>query len=250
VDHLQISMGYLDAHPYDERDAAPQQHYQVQGPCAAADAYRQHVAQQLPGGFSAHPYSQLTAAEEQELWQGRPQAGVAHRMPAWLSRRGLFTPVDEEVGACPVPSGYVAECEQQLVSLVTQTPHTGSTPPYPLAPVGLGTDGAVLPLEKDMHNDLWMSWEVCHTQDQGVCVSPEACTAVPHILVSWTGRPVTQRRETIVERCIHPQLKQQCRMTGRMYFCSAWFVATSNPVAVLGWTLAPMYSLRMLTARK
>jgi hypothetical protein len=189
VDHLQISMGYLDAHLYSEQGVAPKPRYKVQGPCAAADAYRQQLEQQLPAGFPLHPYSQLTAAEEQELWQGRPQVGVTRRVPLWRSHRGLFTPLDQEVPTCPVSSSYVAECEQQLVCLVRRRPHIGRTPPYPLAPVGLGTDGAVLPLEKDMHNDLWLSWEVCHTEDQGMHVPPKVRSAVPRMLVSDERRP-------------------------------------------------------------
>jgi hypothetical protein len=187
VDHLQISMGYLDAHLYDEPGAAPTQRYKVQRPCAAADAYRHQMAQQLPGGFPLDPYSQLTPAEEQELWQGRPQAGVAHQVPLWRSLRGLFTPVDQQVLACPVASSYVAECEQQLCKWVKKASDSPADGSYPLKPVGLGAHGAVLQLEKDMHADLKASWDVHHGENQQLRVSNKAHHGVPQMLVS-TGR--------------------------------------------------------------
>jgi hypothetical protein len=185
VDHLQVSMVYLDAHLYSEPGAAPKARYQVQGPCAAADAYRQQLEQQLPGGFPLHPYSQLTAAEEQELWQGRSQVGVTRRVPLWRSLRGQFTPL--EVPTCPVLSTFVAECEEQLAKWVERAPNRPAGNSYPLKPVGLGPGGAVLQLEKDMHADLQASWEVHHAGNQQLSVSVEADKGVPQMLVSAGG---------------------------------------------------------------
>jgi hypothetical protein len=187
VEHLQISMGYLDAHLYDEPGAAPKQRYKVQRPFAAADAYLQQQAKQLPGSFPMHPNSCLTAAEEQELFQARSKVGTTHQVLKRLSGRGLFTPV--EVPECPVPGDYVAKREKQLSKWVEQASDSPAGGSYPLKPAGLGTDGAVLQLEKDMHGDLKASWDTHHTNKQQLRVSRKAKESVPHMLVS-VARPL------------------------------------------------------------
>jgi hypothetical protein len=187
VEHLQVSMGYLDTYLYSGQASTAQKKYQVQAPHAAADAYWQQLTRQLPGGFPMHPSSQLTAAEEQELWQLGLHAGVSGQVSAWqsmssLPSQGLLRQRKQQVPTCPIPKDYVDHCEQNLQRLVTKQQQAAGQQPYPLAPVGLGAKGAVLPLEEDMHNDLRASWEVHHAHHQQLHVSEQVHTDVSSML--------------------------------------------------------------------
>jgi hypothetical protein len=180
VEYLQTSKGYLNTYLYTGSAATAQQQYQIQAPYAAADAYRKQLTQRLPGGFATHPCNQLSPAEEQELWQMAP---AGRSLSSGLPQRPI-QPLKGQVPACPVPSSYVDDCEQRLLCLVVKKCKAPDTQPYPLAPVGLGAKGAVLPLEKDMHNDLRTSWEVHHAEHQQLDVSEKTQSAVPSLLVS------------------------------------------------------------------
>lgn len=150
--------------------------------CKAGTRYRLEADARTGGWLPANCRLLLTEGEELRVLGMHQPAPLA---PAWKRLPGLCKAIDA-LPVCPVPAGAVAQWENKLEALLVPAAQSGSGAAARQAqhyPLSHADSAPLLPLEREMHEELQRSWQAHHRTVAAAQVEPNCQQSIEAIQV-------------------------------------------------------------------